>query len=253
MKTALKRLALFLVTLGTFGCALLQPNGQKSDEQAKIHLQVSIDRFNAREYNKAIESCNKAIELNPKLAEAYNHLALIYMETKRYQQSFETFQKALKIRSQYPEILNNIGVLFNRQEKFGEAIPYFQKALADNTYLTPENAQTNMGYAYFRMGQLATAKTYHQKALDVVPNFCLASKNLGDVYVKEKKFTQAEKHFRRAARNCPLYQEARYKLGLVLVKMGDRKTAKLELDKLLKQSKEGAYVDRTHEVLKYLQ
>jgi type IV pilus assembly protein PilF len=252
MVTTLKGFALSFALLALVGCAhFLESN--KTPDEAKLHLQISIERFNAREYNRAIEACTKALELNPDMAEAHNHMALIYMETKRYQKSFEAFQKALKVKPQNPEVFNNLGVLYNRQDKYSEAIPYFQKALADTGYLTPENAYTNMGYSHFRMGQLTTAKTYHQKALDIVPNFCLAGKNLGDVYVKERLFTQAEKHFRKAVRNCPLYQEARYKLGLVLVKMGDRKTAKLELDKLLKQHKEGAYVDRTQEVLKYLQ
>ncbi len=252
MNTTFKGLALFSVLSGLIGCAHLL-DGNKTEEEAKVHLQIAIDRFNAREYNRAVEACTKAIELNPKMAESQNHLALIYMETKRYQLSYEAFQKALLIRPQYPEVFNNLGVLFNRQEKFSQAIPFFQKALADGSYTTPENAETNMGYSYFRMGQMTTAKLHHQKALDIVPNFCLAGKNIGDVYVKERHFTQAEKYFRKAVRNCPLYQEARYKLGLVLVKMGDRKTAKLELDKLLKQHKEGPYVDRTQEVLKLLQ
>jgi type IV pilus assembly protein PilF len=252
MNTLLKGLALFGVCFGLLGCSHLLESTKK-DEDAKIHLQVAIDRFNAREYNKAVEACMKALDIDPSLPEGYNHLALIYMETKRYQKSYEAFQKALKVKPQYPEVFNNLGVLFNRQEKFAEAIVYFKKALDDGKYLTPENAYTNMGYAYFRMGQLATAKTYHQKALDVVPNFCLAGKNMADIYVKERKYTQAEKYFRKAVRNCPLYQEARYKLGLVLVKMGDRKTAKLELGKLMKQHKDGPYVDRTQEVLKYLE
>lgn len=232
-------------------CAhLMEPD--RSEQNAKLHLQVSVERFNAREFNKAVESCLKALELDPNLAEAQNHLALIYMETKRYARSKEAFEKALRVKPQYPEVLNNLGVLYNRQDKFKEAIPYFQKALADATYVTPENAYTNMGYSYYRLGQLAAAKTFHQKALDIVPNFCLASKNLADVYVKEKRYNRAERYFRKAVRNCPLYQEARYKLGLVLVKMGDKPTAKLELNKLLKQHKDGPYVERTNEVLKYL-
>lgn len=252
MKTLHKGLVLFSALLALSSCAHFL-EAEKTEDAAKIHLQVAIDRFNSREYNKAIEACQKAIAIDGKMPESYNHLALIYMETKRYQKSFEAFKKALELRPQYPEVFNNLGVLFNRQEKYNEAIGYFQKALADSAYLTPENPYTNMGYSYFKMGQLTTAKAFHQKALDVVPNFCLAGKNLGDVYVKEKRFSQAEKYFRKAVRNCPLYQEARYKLGLVLVKMGDRKMAKAELGKLVKQHKDGPYVDRTQEVLKLLQ
>lgn len=247
------RMALCAVVAMTLcACATLLQN-RKDEEKARLQLQLAVDHFNARQYNQAVEATLNALKLAPKMAEAYNHLAVIYMETKRYDKSFESFQKALEIKPNYPEVLNNIGVLLNRQEKYSEAIEYFAKALRDSTYMTPENAYTNMGYSYFRMGKLTTSKAYHQKALDIMPNFCLASKNMGDVYVKEQKYKQAERYFQRAVNQCPLYQEARYKLSLILVKLGDRQLARAELNKLIKQSNEGPYVERSTEVLKYLQ
>lgn len=234
------------------GCASLFTDS-KEKENAGVVLRSAFSHYQNREYNRAVEECQKALQFDPEFAPAYNQLALVYMETKRYQKAEETFNKALEIQPVYPEVFNNMGVLFNRQEKFPEAIAFFEKALSVEDYQTPENALTNLGYAHYRMGNLARAKAFHQKALDIVPLFCLASKNMGDVYAKEKSYRKAADYFDKAVTNCPLYQESQYKLGLALMKLGRRDVAKVELEKLVKKHGSGPYVDRSQEVLKYLQ
>jgi type IV pilus biogenesis/stability protein PilW len=233
------------------GCASLK--GNRDLEKAKLYLQLATDQFNERDYGRAMESIRESLKFDPSFAPAYNHLALIYLETKRYQKSEEAFNKALTLQPDYPEVLNNLGVLLNRQERYKEAIPYFEKAVANEHYMTPENAYTNLGYAYYRLGRMQLAKSYHQKALDVAPMFCLASKNMGDVYAKEKNYPKASEYFQKAVTNCPLYQESQYKLGLILMKMGQRNVAKNQFERLVEHGKTGPYVERSHQVLKYLQ
>ena len=75
---------------------------------------------------------------------------------------------------------------------------------------------------------------------------------MGDVYAREKNFAKAAEYFEKAVTHCPLYQESEYKLGLVLMKLGQRDTAKTRLEKLVKRHRTGPYVDRSNEVLKYL-
>ncbi len=215
-------------------------------------MQIGTDHLNKGEYSKALDSTIEALNYDPDYAAAYNHLALIYMETKRYSKSEEAFQRALELQPDYPEVLNNLGVLKNRQEKFLEAISYFEKALAIDRYPTPENALTNMGYSYYKMKDLTRAKVYHQKAMDLVPNFCLASKNMGDVFAKEKNYKTATDYFQRASNHCPHFQESQYKLGLTLMKQGRRDLARTELLKLVEKNKSGPYVARSQEVLRLL-
>ncbi len=239
-------------TLALSSCATLFTNHSLQKEKAKLYLQMAADQLHARDYNKAIESCHEALKYDAEYAPAYNHLALIYMETKRYPKSEESFQKALVIRPNYPEVSNNYGVLMNRMERYQEAIPLFEKALTDDAYPTPENALTNMAYSYYRLGNLAKAKSYNQKALDILPQFCLASKNMGDVYAKDKNYKKAADYFDQAVTNCPLYEESEYKLGLALMRLGKRSTARAKLEKLIQKHKSGPYVERSTEVLKYL-
>lgn len=235
-----------------FSCAHFVKSS-KDDEKAKILLQAAVDLYNSQKYSESIETTLNALSLNPDFAQAYNHLGIVYMETKRYKKSMEAFNKALAVKPNYPEIYNNIGVLLNKQERYEEAIEFFKKALHDEKYPTPENAYTNIGYSYYKLNKLTSAKAYHQRALDVLPSFCLANKNMADVYVKEKKYKEAAKYYKKAVKNCPLYHESRYKLGLVLAKIGDIASATSELKTLLIQQKEGPYSEKTQEVLKYLQ
>lgn len=244
--------ALALALLWLASCAHLAGSG-RDEQKARLYLQLAVDQLNNAQYSKAIESTQKAIELDPGYAPAYNHLALVYMETKRYDKAEAAFQRALELKPDYPEVFNNLGVLLNRREKFRPAIAQFEKALADDKYPTPENALTNMGFSYYKLGELSRAKVYHQKALDLVPNFCLAQKNLGDVYAKEKNFGKATDYYRGAVTHCPLFQEAHYKLGLALMKTGQRKVARHELERLVNRHKTGPYVQRSNEVLKFLQ
>ncbi len=216
-------------------------------------LQLSVDQLQGREYSEALETAFKALKQDPNYEAAYNQLALIYMETKRLEKSEAAFLKALELKPAYPEVFNNLGVLKNRQRQYQQAVTYFKKALADNQYATPENALTNMGYSYYKLGQLSQAKREHQRALDVMPQFCLARKNLADVYAKEKNYGKAAESYEQAMTTCPLYQEAQYKLGLALMKMGKRKVARGELEKLVDRHKTGPYVRRSSEVLKFLQ
>lgn len=235
------------------GCASLVDRSAKNQEKAKIYLQLAADNYSQKEFSKAIEATLEAIKYDPNYAAAYNHLGIIYMETKRYPKSEEAFRKALDIQPEYPEIYNNLGVLFNRQDKYNQAVAFFEKALAFDKYSTPENALTNLGYSHYKLGNNTRSKAFHQKALDASPEFCLANKNMGDVYAKEKNFKKASDYFQKAVTNCPLFEESHYKLGLALMKLGQKNVAKVQFEKLIERHKSGPYVERSQEVLKYLQ
>ncbi len=245
--------SLFLSGLGllalTSGCSTLLP---KDTQQAQVHLQMATNHFNQRQYGKAIEEIHETLKIDPEMPAAYNHLALIYLETRRYEKSMEAFQKALQFKPIYPEVFNNIGVLLNRQEKYRQAITYFKRAAEVDSYLTPENALTNMGYAYYKLGDLDQALRSHQKAVDIAPMFCLANKNMGDVYAKKKNYKKAAEYFGKSVTHCPLYQEGRYKLALVNMKLGNKRQAKNHFERLIEHHKDGPYVDRSNEVLKFL-
>jgi len=242
---------IFAATTLLAGCAQFMV-AEKDQNRSKIYLQKAADELGRKNYQAALKSTREAIKLKPDYAAAYNHLALIYMETKRYEKSEKAFKKALKIKPNYPEAFNNMGVLMNRTRKYKKAISLFKKALKDDDYTTPENAHTNMGFSYLKIGKISNAIRQHIKALDMAPYFCLAHKNLGDTYVKSKKYRKAASSYKRAMTHCPLYQEGHYKYGLALMKSGNSRLARVALEKLVIRHKEGTFVERSNKVLRYL-
>ncbi|MFM8269947.1 MAG: tetratricopeptide repeat protein, partial [Pseudomonadota bacterium] len=54
------------------------------------------------------------MQIDPEFAPAYNHLGIVYMETKRFSKAEESFNQAIKHQPKYHEVFNNMGVLMNR-------------------------------------------------------------------------------------------------------------------------------------------
>ncbi|NDG26451.1 MAG: hypothetical protein EB120_04660, partial [Proteobacteria bacterium] len=83
----LRFVSLILCLLGLLNaCSHLSENTKEKDK-AKLFLQLSSDMFAQRNFSKALEYCYQSIEIDPNLAAAYNHLGIIYMETKRFSKS----------------------------------------------------------------------------------------------------------------------------------------------------------------------
>ena len=96
MRTLRKGFVLSLALLTLTRCAHFL-DAEKTEDAAKIHLQVAIDRFNSREYNKAVEACQKAISVDPKMPEARLRLAEALRATGQLQASLIQYETAVSI------------------------------------------------------------------------------------------------------------------------------------------------------------
>ena len=77
-----------ILILNLNGCAHLL-NKSKDQEKAQIYIQLAADEFAQKEYGKATDSIHQALKFNPDFPSAYNHLGIIYIETKRFTKSEE--------------------------------------------------------------------------------------------------------------------------------------------------------------------
>ena len=58
--------------------------------------------YNQVSYERGIEDCNKAIEIDPNMAEAYDSRGVGYMRLGEYKKAIEDFDKALEINPNHP-------------------------------------------------------------------------------------------------------------------------------------------------------
>ena len=115
-----------------------------------------------KKYEKAIGCYDKALEINPNDAEAWNNKGYVLDELGRYEEAIECYDKALDINQNFAEAWNNIGVVLCSLGKYEEAIECYDKALKIN----PNNAKAwnNKGNALNKLGRYKEAVESKGKA-----------------------------------------------------------------------------------------
>ena len=76
--------------------------GCPTAEEIKL-LNQGIKHFDKRQYDKAISDFTKAIELNPKSAEAYYRRGIAYVDKANVDKALSDLNKAIELNPEYPE------------------------------------------------------------------------------------------------------------------------------------------------------
>src|SRR4029453_2137315 len=181
----------------------------------------------------AVVAFDRAAQANPSGATLYRLGTLLAKtgETERAQASFE---RALALQPDLAEANNDLGALLAQAGDLQAAIERFRAAIAS----TPEypDALNNLGYALLLTGHDAEARALYEKALALQPDFPEALNNLGLLVGRAGDLDRAERYFREALTVRPEYGEAANNLALVLVSRGQPDAAVTLLEGVLKQT-----------------
>ncbi len=80
----------------------------KESPTADNYINLSLTQYQQKDYIGCIESCRKALELNPESAVAYNNICSAYNAMKQWQQAAEACEKALEIDPDFERAHNNL-------------------------------------------------------------------------------------------------------------------------------------------------
>ena len=119
-------------------------------------------------YQHAIESYNKAIELNPQYADAYNNRGFAYEQLGNHQEAIKDYSKAIELDPQFAMAYNNRGNVYDDLGDYHHAISDYNKAIE----LDPQFAMAyyNRGLSYHRKKQYDKALEDFNKAIILDPN-----------------------------------------------------------------------------------
>ena len=98
----------------------------------------------------------------------------------------------------------------------------------------PQNigALGNLGVVYTRMGRASDAVTVYQRALKLAPADPMLHLNLGLAYLKQDDYSAAQPHFRKVVAANPNHRQARELLAATQIYTGDVDAAVKELEVL---------------------
>ncbi|WP_209625837.1 tetratricopeptide repeat protein [Methanobacterium petrolearium] len=175
----------------------------KSDNEVMAWNRKGLQLMKIKEYRKAIDSFDKALELEPSNVMILNIKGISLTEIRKFSRASKVFDKALKLDPENTKVLNNKGNNLTKAFKHQEAIDCYNKALKinpDNSRvlynkgiamgmlekyqnsvecfnralkLDPENSELwhTKGNALLKLGEDQEAQECYDKALDLDPNF----------------------------------------------------------------------------------
>ena len=158
---------------------------------------MAIDQKN---YDKAIEQCQLALEKNPQNAEAYFVMGQAYGQKKMFREMNDAFIKSLELsekhsveieqhRESYGREALNKGVHYYRQNELDNAIDNFQ--LAAELLHDKLPAYKNLAFTYQLANQDSMAIITYEKALEHVPDDLETKRFLGILYYQTTKYDKA--------------------------------------------------------------
>ena len=86
--------------------------------------------YDNEEYDKALESYNKILDIDPNNAEAYYNKGYTYYMLNQNDEALKDFDKAIKLDPDYANTYNGKGDVFYELEQYDEALINYDKAIA---------------------------------------------------------------------------------------------------------------------------
>jgi Flp pilus assembly protein TadD/peroxiredoxin len=189
----------------------------------------------------AVVAFERAAQANPNASTLYR-LGTLLAKSGEPARARAAYERALALQPDLAEALNDLGALQAQAGDLEGAVARFRAALA----ATPDypDALNNLGYALLVVGRGDEARALYERAIALQPDFPEALNNLGLLLGRAGDLDGAERYFREALSKRDTYGEAAGNLALVLVNRGQIEAATKLLEAFLAKAPafEGTYV-----------
>lgn len=137
-------------------------------EQAMVLFDRAYKRQMKGEYGTAIALYERSIAAHP-TAEAYTFMGWTYSLIDQYHKAIDACNKAIELDPDYGNPYNDIGSYLIELGRWSEAIPWLEKSIAASRYETPQFPHMNLGRVYEHLYDYPSALAYYNKALEIAP------------------------------------------------------------------------------------
>ncbi len=212
---------------------------ESDPKYAEAYCNRGAAEYKLGDYKAALEDCNKAVEFAPDLSTAYYNRGNAEDGMGDYKKSIKDYSKAIEIKPKYTEAYSNRGIAKLSSGDNTGAIEDYSKVLEfDPKY---EAAYYNRGIAKTKSGDYKGAIEDYSKAIELNPKYAEAFSNRGNAKTKSGDYNGAIEDYNKALEINPKQANAYYNRGYVKYFTGDRQGALEDLNKAGKLGVKQAY------------
>jgi len=193
---------------GAVAVSEVQDKKREGTGAAQRYYRLGQSEFSQGKTLDAIASLKRAIDLDPKLADAESYLGVIYLQQSDPQQAAKHLKRAVGINPYLTDAHNSLGVAYTGLKKYDRALEEFQTALKDKTYETPEKIYLNTGHLYLEQGKTDEAIKSCRQAVAINPKYVRGFYVLGMAYQQAGQADLAAQQFKKVVKLEPESSEA---------------------------------------------
>ena len=186
-----------------------------------LHWGIALEEL--ERWEAALEKLAQAVALANDKSRVLFYLGSCYEQASSklgrdeyFDRAVETFQRLLEIEPNDAYALNYLGYMYaDKGVRLTEAVALLEQAIA----LVPDNSAflDSIGWAYFRLGELAQAEDYLQQALEHMDEgdpeeLAVIFDHAGDIASALGKTDEARAHWQKVLELAPDKEEVRRKL-----------------------------------------
>lgn len=160
----------------------------------------------------AVKHYQKCIKFNPKYADAYNNLGVVYEEQKKHRDAEIAYRKALSLKPDYVSASFNLANILQKCGDYERAKNQYEKTLLlDPNHL---KALNNLGSLLIDLKRSDKAQEVLLKAHEIHPQDTAILVNLGKIFLGKEENERAIELLQKAIQINPAQAEAYNNLGL---------------------------------------
>ncbi len=187
-------------------------------------------------FPRAQEAAQRALEMDDMLAEAHSSLAII---NAFYDWDFagaeREFQRAIELNPKYADAHLMYGAALRTMGRVEDAVTEYQRAQGLDPLSLPSNGY--LGLTFYEARQYDPAIKQERKTLELDPNFIPALDTLGMAYLQKSMYKEAIAEFEKGLVLSPGDTQTLSGLGYAYAVAGRRADARKVLDQLSEISK----------------
>jgi tetratricopeptide (TPR) repeat protein/tRNA A-37 threonylcarbamoyl transferase component Bud32 len=168
-----------------------------------------------KRYDDALKAYNRAVEIRPEYAEAWNGQGDTFLALKRYKDALDSYDKAIQIQPSYLEAWASRGKALDFLQQYEEAIASFDAALKiQPKYL---EAWDGRGNAQIKLKQYSEAIASFDKAVKLQPDYSPAWYRRGLALHSLRRYQEAVDSYNKAVELKPDSPQSWYSRGNALI------------------------------------
>ncbi len=210
---------------------LLQKVIESDNSNTEAYKNLGLCEINLDNPPDAIKAFEKAVEIDKEDASSLFYLACCRARTGEKEDAVKLFEKVIEKRPAYLDAYNNLAMIYVEFQQIDNAIELLSSAL-NNPEIEPDySLYYILSTSYMLKKDYVNASKYLEAALEISPDNISVMNSLSSCYMNQGKNDEAVEILKKALKLDSENSLTLYNLGILYQTMGDYKNAFTYLQK----------------------